>query len=151
MLDLSLPGCPITPTDLIRNYSGRPVRTSPVRRLDEEFPPRMRNFKPDVSLVFLSVMEETDQRTCNGGWNNLMDPGYRKYQEGASTSSSLLTKPAPGPVGGRPYFKFQIDLPFISDNPARTDELNVMYRELAAQHQNVKLIDYAAQLNRPGH
>src|SRR5581483_5148536 len=82
VLDLSLPGCPITPADQIRNYSGEPGQNvSLCSGWRKTFPPQIAKFKPDVSLVFLSVMEETDQRTATGNWDNLLDPAYRAHQE----------------------------------------------------------------------
>ena len=58
VLNLSLPGCPITPTDLIRNYSGESGQNVALcSGWRKTFPPQIAKFKPDVSLVFLSVME----------------------------------------------------------------------------------------------
>jgi hypothetical protein len=50
-----------------------------------------------------------------------------------------------------PYVKFQIDLPWLSDAPARTDMLNQMYRDIAAKDSKITLVDYASKLNKPGH
>ncbi len=153
VLNLSLPGCPITPTDLIRNYageSGQNVRLCAGWRTT--FPPQIAKFKPDVSLVFLSVMEETDQRTDSGNWDNLLDPTYRSHQESAFDEliRELSATGARVAWADAPYFKFQVDLPWISDAPQRTDALNAMFREVVARHPGVRLLDYATHLNRPG-
>ncbi len=153
VLNLSLPGCPITPTDLIRNYSGESgqnVRLCAGWR--KTFPPQIAKFKPDVSLVFLSVMEATDQRTDTGSWDSVLDPAYRTQQEAAFDEliTELSATGAPIAWADAPYFKFQIDLPWVSDNPQRTDALNAEFREVVARHSNVRMIDYAAQLNKPG-
>lgn len=154
VLDLSLPGCPITPTDRIRNYSGEDGQNvSLCGGWQTTFGPRIQAFKPDVSVVFLSVMEQTDQRSLSGGWDNLLDPSYRAHQEAefGQLADVLSSTGAPVTWADAPYFKFQQDLPWISDDPGRTDVLNAMYRDLAATHHNVKLLDYAVHLNKPDH
>jgi peptidoglycan/LPS O-acetylase OafA/YrhL len=154
VLDLSLPGCPITPTDRIRNYTGEQGQdVSLCGAWMLNLPARVAAFKPDVSVVFLSVMEETDQRALSGGWDNVLDPSYRARQEDAfgRLVNVLSETGAPVTWADAPYFKFQTDLPWISDAPDRTDELNAMYRDLAASHRNVTLLNYAVHLNRPGH
>jgi peptidoglycan/LPS O-acetylase OafA/YrhL len=153
VLNLSLPGCPITPTDLIRNYNGESGQNvSLCGGWTKTFPPQIAKFKPDVSLVFLSVMEQTDQRTQSGNWDNLLDPPYRAHQENEFDSLIADLSATGAPVGWAdvPYFKFQVDLPWISDSIQRTDVLNAMYREVAARHSNVRLLDYASHLNKPG-
>ncbi len=153
VLNLSLPGCPITPTDLIRNYSGEGGQNVTLcGGWTKTFPPQIAKFKPDVSLVFLSVMEETDQRTQSGNWDNLLDPAYRAHQESEYDTliADLSATGAPVAWADAPYFKFQVDLPWISDNPQRTDVLNAMFREVVARHPNVRLLDYAKHLNKPG-
>ncbi|HEX4429019.1 MAG TPA: acyltransferase family protein [Frankiaceae bacterium] len=153
VLNKSLPGCPITPTDLIRNYSGESGQNVALCKYWEKtFPAEIAKFKPDVSLVFLSVMEETDQRTVNGNWDNLLDPAYRAQQESAYDTliSELTATGAPVAWADAPYFKFQLDLPWISDAPERTDVLNSMFRDVVARHPNVRLLDYASHLNKPG-
>ncbi len=153
VLNLTLPGCPITPTDLIRNYAGESGQNVTLcGGWKKTFPPKIAAFKPDVSLVFLSVMEQTDQRTTSGKWDNLLDPAYRAHQESEFDSliADLSATGAPVAWADAPYFKFQIDLPWISDSTQRTDVLNAMFRELAARHPNVRLLDYASHLNKPG-
>ncbi len=152
VLNLSLPGCPITPTDLIRNYSGESGQNVTLcGGWTKTFPPQIAKFKPDVSLVFLSVMEQTDQRTRTGNWDNLLDPTYRAHQESEYDAliADLTATGAPVAWADAPYFKFQLDLPWISDSIQRTDVLNSMFREVAARHPNVKLLDYASHLNKP--
>jgi peptidoglycan/LPS O-acetylase OafA/YrhL len=153
VLNLSLPGCPITPTDLIRNYSGEAGQNVALcRGWSKTFPPQIAKFKPDVSLVFLSVMEVTDQRTVNGNWDNLLDPAYRAQQESAYDTliADLSATGAPVAWADAPYFRFQADLPWVSESTERTDVLNGVYRDLAARHPNVRLLDYASHLNKPG-
>jgi peptidoglycan/LPS O-acetylase OafA/YrhL len=153
VLDLSLPGCPITPTDLIRNYSGESGQNVTLcGGWTKTFPPRIANFKPDVSLVFLSVMEQTDQRARSGNWDNLLDPAYRAHQESefGALIDDLHATGAPVAWADVPYFKFQADLPWISDSTQRTDVLNAMFREVVARHTGVRLLDYASHLNKPG-
>ncbi len=153
VLDLSLPGCPITPVDRIRNYSGEEGQNvSLCGGWRKTFGPQIDAFKPDVSAVFLSVMETTDQRTLSTGWDNLLDPAYRAHQESEFSALIGLLSATGAPViwANAPFFKFQVDLPWLSDNPERTVVLNQMYQQLAATHSNVHLINYAAQLNRPG-
>jgi hypothetical protein len=153
VLDLSLPGCPITPVDRIRNYSGEEGQNvSLCGGWRKTFGPQIDAFKPDVSAVFLSVMETTDQRTLSTGWDNLLDPTYRAHQESEFSALVGLLSATGAPViwANAPFFKFQVDLPWLSDNPERTVVLNQMYSQLAATHSNVHLINYAAQLNRPG-
>ncbi len=146
VLNLALPGCPITPTDQIRNYSGESGQdVSLCGGWRKTFVPKIDAFRPDVSLVFLSVMEQTDQRVYNGAWQNLLDPDYRAYQlkSWGELVSVLSATGAPVEWANAPYFAFQSDFPWVSDTPERTDALNAMYGELAAQHPNVKLLDYA--------
>jgi peptidoglycan/LPS O-acetylase OafA/YrhL len=153
VLNLSLPGCPITPTDLIRNYAGESGQNvSLCGGWTKTFPPQIAKFKPDVSLVFLSVMEQTDQRTQSGNWDNLLDPTYRAHQESEFDAliADLSATGAPVAWADVPYFKFQVDLPWISDSTQRTDVLNAMFREVTARHSNVRLLDYASHLNKPG-
>ena len=153
VLNLSLPGCPITPTDLIRNYSGESGQNVTLcRGWRQTFPLQVAKFKPDVSLVFLSVMEVTDQRTVNGNWDNLLDPAYRAQQESAFDTliADLSATGAPVAWADAPYFRFQVDLPWVSESAERTDALNGIYRDLAAHHPNVRLLDYASHLNKPG-
>ena len=154
VLDLSLPGCPITPTDLIRNYSGESGQNvSLCAGWQVTFAKQIKAFQPDVSAVFLSVMEQTDQRRQSGGWDNLLDPTYRAYQEGEFIKFADLLGSTGAPVvwADAPYVKFQVDLPWLSDNPARTDQLNQMYRDIAAKDSKIVLADYASKLNKPGH
>ncbi len=154
VLDLSLPGCPITPVDRIRNYAGElGQNVSLCSGWQKTFAPQIRAFKPDVSAVFLSVMEQTDQRSGNGSWDNLLDPAYRAHQESEFASFAKLLSETGAPVvwANAPYVKFQQDLPWLSDDTHRTDVLNALYRDLAAHHSNIRLVDYASKLNRPDH
>ena len=154
VLDLSLEGCPITPVDDIRNYAGeKGQNVSLCGGWQKTFPAQVKAFEPDVSVVFLSVMEQTDQLVA-GGWRNLLDPDYRTYQLKAWNQliSVLTSTGAPVEWADAPYFTFnRTDLPWVSDDPERTDELNAMFRELVAGHPDVKLLDYASHLNKPGH
>ena len=97
-------------------------------------------------------METTDQRTKNGNWDNLLDPTYRAHQESEFDAliNDLQATGAPVAWADAPYFKFQPDLPWISDATQRTDVLNAMYRTVVARHTNVRLLDYAKNLNKPG-
>jgi peptidoglycan/LPS O-acetylase OafA/YrhL len=154
VLDLSLPGCPITPTDRVRNYSGESGQNVTLcAGWQTTFAPQIKAFKPDVSAVFLSVMEETDQRTVSGDWDNLLDPTYRAHQEDEFIKFADVLGSTGAPVvwANAPYFKFQVDLPWVSDNPQRTDVLNDMYRDIAAKDSKIKLVDYASKLNKPDH
>jgi peptidoglycan/LPS O-acetylase OafA/YrhL len=154
VLDLSLPGCPITPTDLIRNYQGEAGQNvSLCAGWQTTFASRIKAFKPDVSAVFLSVMEQTDQRRMSGDWDNLLDPTYRAYQEAAFIKFADLLGSTGAPVfwADAPYVKFQIDLPWLSDSATRTDMLNQMYRDIAAKDSKITLASYAVKLNKPGH
>jgi peptidoglycan/LPS O-acetylase OafA/YrhL len=154
VLDLSLPGCPITPTDLIRNYSGEAGQNvSLCAGWQSTFAKQIKAFKPDVSAVFLSVMEQTDQRRLSGSWENLLDPTYRAHQEAELLKFANLLTSTGAPVfwADAPYVKFQLDLPWVSDSPARTDVLNQMYRDIAAKDSKITLADYASKLNKPGH
>jgi peptidoglycan/LPS O-acetylase OafA/YrhL len=155
VLNLSLPGCPITPTDLIRNYSGEAGQNvSLCAGWSTTFPKQIEAFKPDVSVVFLSVMEQTDQRRLNGSWDNLLDPTYRAHQEAEFIQFATMLGSTGAPVvwANAPYVKFQLDLPWLSDNPARTDMLNQMYRDIAAKDPKITLAaTYAPLLNKPDH
>ena len=62
----------------------------------------------------------------------------------------LTATGAPVAWADAPYFKFQVDLPWISDNPQRTDVLNAMFRDGRRAPSEVRLLDYASHLNRPG-
>jgi peptidoglycan/LPS O-acetylase OafA/YrhL len=153
VLNLSLPGCPITPADQIRNYSGESGQNVALcKGWEKTFPAQIDKFKPDVSLVFLSVMEVTDQRTFDGNWDNLLDPAYRAKQQSAYDTliADLTATGAPVAWADAPYFHFQADLPWVSESAERTDVLNGMFRDLAARHSNVRLLDYASHLNKPG-
>jgi peptidoglycan/LPS O-acetylase OafA/YrhL len=153
VLDLSMVACPITPTDRIRNYSGEEGQNVTLcGGWQKTFAPQVAAFKPDVAVVFLSVMEATDQRTVDGNWDNLLDPSYRQYQLSAYDKFVKVLSSTGAAVewADAPYFTFRQDLPWVSDDPARIDELNAMYRQLAATHPNVHLLSYAAHLNEPG-
>jgi hypothetical protein len=153
VLDLSMVACPITPTDRIRNYSGEEGQNVTLcGGWQKTFAPQIAKFKPDVAVVFLSVMEATDQRTVNGNWDNLLDPSYRQYQLSAYDKFAKVLGSTGAVVewADAPYFTFRADLPWVSDDPARIDELNAMYRQLAATNPNVHLLNYASHLNEAG-
>jgi hypothetical protein len=82
----------------------------------------------------------------------LLDPAYRTHQENEFSAFAKLLSATGAPVvwANAPFFKFQPDLPWVSDNPERTVMLNKMYTQLAVTDRNVHLINYAAQLNLPG-
>ncbi len=154
VLDLSLPGCPVTPVDRIRNYQGESGQNVTLcGGWRQTFGRQIAAFKPDVSAVFLSVMEQTDQRTDSTGWDNLLDPPFRAHQisEFAAFAKLLNSTGAPVVWADAPYIKFQQDLPWVSDSQQRTDVLNAMYRDLAAANPEIHLISYASHLNRPDH
>jgi peptidoglycan/LPS O-acetylase OafA/YrhL len=152
VLDLSLPGCPITPADRIRNYSGEIGQNVTLcQGWQTTFAKQIDTFKPDVSAVFLSVMEQADQRTDTTDWDNVLDPTYRAHQETEfGALANLLTATGARVLwANAPYIKFQVDLPWVSDSHQRTDALNAAFADLAAKNKKITLINYASKLNRP--
>lgn len=155
VLDLTRPGCPITVVHLIRHYQGeRGQNVDACGPWPLVFPGEVRRFRPDVSLVFLSMMEQADQMlTPSSGWSNVLEPSWRAHQDhDFGTLVDALTGTG-GPVlwADVPYMKFQADLPWISDTPQRTDALNALFRQVAGEHPRVTILDYAWRLNRPDH
>jgi hypothetical protein len=156
VLNLSQSGCPFTSSSEIRYYSGDPGRD--VRECStswrESVPNQVRAFQPDVSLVFLSLVEQADQLDATGAaWHNVLEPDWHAQQEHAfgDLVTDLEVTGAPVAWTDAPYCKFQQDLPWFGDDPARTDALNAVYRDLAGKEPKFSLLPYAAQLNRPDH
>ena len=156
VLNLSQSGCPFTTSLEIRYYSGDPGRD--VHQCSSTWrasvPTQVRAFQPDVSLVFLSLVEQADQLDPAGAaWHNVLEPGWRVTQEQAFQGlvSDLEVTGAPVAWTDAPYCKFQQDLPWFGDDPARTDALNTIYRDMAGKEPKFTLLPYAGQLNRPNH
>ncbi len=156
VLNLSQSGCPFTTVIAIRYYSGEPGRdvkdcSSSWRATTAD---QVRAFQPDVSVVFLSLVEQADQLDpTDGNWHNDLDPAWRAHQEQAFRElvSDLEVTGKPVLWADAPYCKFQEDLPWFGDDPTRTDALNTIYNDLAATEPNFTLLNYAVRLNKPGH
>jgi hypothetical protein len=155
LLDLSLPGCTITPVAAARHYRGEPPQDmSKCGLWIVTFPGRVEAFQPDVAVAFISMMEQADQRTQGSSvWQNVLDPAWADHQLQQYRHLADLLSGTGAPVlwADVPYMKFQPRLPFVSDQPQRTDALNVLFRRLQAEDPEVTLLEYAARLNRLDH
>lgn len=151
--DLSMAGCAITRVEAIRHYQGEAGQTMTQCGLwPLALDARVRGFQPDVSVVFLAMMEQADQQERRGGaWRNVLQPAWADHQlsEFDLLATGLHITGAPSIWADVPYMKFQPNLPWISDDPARTDALNAVVRELDERRDDVSVADYASRLNRP--
>lgn len=154
VVDLSMPGCTITRVATIRHFrgeSGQDMSNCALWPL--ALGPRVEQFRPDVSVVFLAMMEQADQRESAGGpWHNVLQPAWAAHQLGEFDllATGLHLTGAPSLWADVPYMKFQPNRPWISDDDRRTDALNRVLRELDARRGDVSMIDLAGRLNRPG-
>jgi len=155
VIDVAQSGCPVTVVDSIRNFDGEVGQnTARCSGWPTSIPRDVGAYRPDVSLVFASMMEQADQRTGpNEPWRNVLDPAWAAHQRtdyhrlvDALTSSGGAVMWADVPV-----MRFWLrSRPWIADDPARTAALNDSYRQFLAERPGVEVLPLAAHLNRPG-
>jgi hypothetical protein len=154
VVDESLPGCTTSVVKEIRHFRGEHPQNMELcglwpLRLSKEVP----QLRPDLAVVFLSVMEQADQRVDGSPtWRNVLDASWRTKQEHDFDAllDLLPSKETPIFWADVPYARFQKNLPWVSDDPRRTDALNRLYRDMSASRRDMVLLDYASRLNRPG-
>lgn len=115
-------------------------------------PQQITTFQPDITVVFLAMMEQADQRaTADGAWRNVLEADWAAHQQSEFEllAGGLGITGAPGLWADVPYMKFQPKLAWISDDPSRTDALNGVIRSLDATRSDVDLLPFAGRLNRP--
>lgn len=154
VLDLSMAGCTVSEVHSIRHFRGEDGQ-----RMDQcalwklVVPGKITLFQPDVTVTFLAMMEQSDQRTtADGPWRNVTEPDWaeRQRQEFEQLATGLGVTGAPGLWADVPYMKFQPNLDWVSDDPARTDALNGVIGAVAAARPDVELLPWAHRVNRPG-
>lgn len=155
VLDLSMVACTITRVEKARHYEGEAGHVmSSCGQWATVIPQRVAEFDPDISLVFVAVMEQADQRPAGSNlWRNVGQPEWAAHQRSEFDVLTDQLHASGGPVlwADVPYVKFQADLPWVSDRPQRTDALNRLIAELVADRADVEPLALAEQLNRPDH
>jgi peptidoglycan/LPS O-acetylase OafA/YrhL len=155
VLDVSMAGCTITRVARIRHYRGESGQDmSGCGLWPLAIPPRIEAFRPDVSVVFVAMMEQADQRaTPRSEWHDILEPAWAAHQHDDLTllATALHETGAPSLWADVPYMKFQPNLPWISDDPRRTDALNRLLHQIDDERPDVRMISYAERLNRPHH
>lgn len=153
VLDLSMVACTITRVEKARHYEGEAGHVmSSCGQWATVIPQRVAEFDPDISLVFVAVMEQADQRPAGSNvWRNVGQPEWAAHQRSEFDLLTDQLHSSGGPVlwADVPYVKFQADLPWLSDRPQRTDALNRLIGQLVADRAEVEPLALAAQLNRP--
>jgi hypothetical protein len=155
VLDVSMAGCTITRVARIRHYQGEGGQDmSGCGLWPLAIPPRIEAFRPDVSVVFVAMMEQADQRaTPRSEWHNILEPAWaaRQHDDLTLLATALHETGATSLWADVPYMKFQPNLPWISDDPRRTDALNRLLHRIDDERPDVQMISYAERLNRPHH
>lgn len=154
VLSLTMDGCPITIVASARNYAGerdQDVHNCALWTFD--VPDKIAAFQPDVSVVFLAMMEQADHReSVDGPWRNVLEPGWAEYQLESFRRYATALHGSGAPVlwADVPIMRFlSRALPWVSDAPARTNALNAVFRRLDAERDDVTMIDFASRLNKP--
>ena len=109
-------------------------------------PPAIEEFQPDVVVVVIGMMEQADQQIEGSTtWRNVLDPGWRRRQRAdfERLADALGSTGAPILWADVPYMEFQEDLPWLSDDPRRTNALNALFRSLDEERDDIELFDYA--------
>jgi hypothetical protein len=155
VLDLTMDNCTITFAAQMRHYDGE--RGQDMRGCglwSINVPRRVGAFHPTVSLVFLAMMEQADQRAQpTDPWTNVLNPVWRAHQLDAfrQYTTDLASTGAKVLWADVPVMRFLFPkLPWISDDPARTAALNGAIAQLDAERADVERLDYASHLDRPG-
>jgi len=152
--DVGWPGCPITRTSFTRNLPDEWMKTTHCTSWESTLAGDVRTFRPDVSIVVESMMEQADQMPLDGsGWRNVLDPTWAEYQLRTYHEYADLLSSGGAPIlwADVPVMKFYVPwMPWLSDNPARTAALNANYRRLDAARTDVELLGLAALIDRPG-
>jgi peptidoglycan/LPS O-acetylase OafA/YrhL len=155
VLDVSMAGCTITRVARIRHYQGEGGQDmSGCGLWPLAIPPRIEAFRPDVSVVFVAMMEQADQRaTPRSEWHDILEPAWaaRQHDDLTLLATALHETGATSLWADVPYMKFQPNLPWISDDPRRTDALNRLLHRIDDERPDVQMISYAERLNRPHH
>lgn len=155
VLDLTMDNCTITFVAQIRHFLGERGQSMDKCALwTIDAPRRVEQFRPDVVVVFVAMMEQADQRPSpSDPWHNVLQPewadnqlaAFRRYQDAlASTGADVLWASVP-------YMRFRsTSLPWVSHAPERTDALNGLLLRLDAERPDATVVNFAARLNRPG-
>lgn len=151
VLPLGKVACTVTIVARSRHYRGESGGDmTSCNDWPETIPRELEEFRPDVSIVVIGMMEQSQQQLEGSDeWHDLMEPEWRERQmrDFARLADAMASTGAPVWWADVPYMKFQEPLPWISDAPERTDVLNRMFRQLAAEHPSIRLIDYAEQID----
>lgn len=154
VVDVSMVSCPVTFAHSIRHYEGEPGQgTSHCSLWAMNVPAKVEQFRPEASFVFLSMMEQADQRAApTEPWRNVFDPAWAAHQRTFFSSYADQLNATGGRVfwADVPIMRFgQRSLPWLSDHPARTATLNASYRQFADEHPAVELLPFAHRIDRP--
>lgn len=156
VVDMSLSGCPVTRVEAIRNFTGEIAQsTAHCNHWATTAAARVQEFRPDVSLVVDSLMEQSDHRMAPDlPWRNVLDPAWADYQRTEYGALADVLSSAGGAVfwADVPVMRF-LDrrFPWISENPLRTAMLNQNITRFATERPGIELLHLAARLDRPGY
>jgi peptidoglycan/LPS O-acetylase OafA/YrhL len=152
VLPLGQIACTVTIVARSRHYRGEAGSDmTSCNHWPETTPPAIRDFRPDVSIVVIGMMEQADQQLAGSDeWHNLMEPAWRARQmeDFGRLADAMAASGAPVWWADVPYMKFQEPLPWVSDAPERTDMLNRMFRDLDDEREDVQILDYAPHVGR---
>ena len=155
VVDMSLSGCPVTRVEAIRNYTGEIAQsTAHCNNWAPVLHAKVQEFRPDVSLVVDSLMEQSDHRMApDQPWRNVLDPAWADYQRAEYGALADVLSSAGGAVfwADVPVMRFlNRTWPWISENPLRTAMLNQNLARFASERPGIELLPLAARLDRPG-
>ncbi len=151
VLPLGQVACTVTIVARSRHYRGESGGDmTSCNHWPETIPREIAEFRPDVSIVVIGMMEQAQQQLEGSDeWHDLMEPEWRERQmrDFARLAEAMGSTGAPVWWSDVPYMEFQEPLPWISHAPERTDVLNGMFRRLASEQPGVRLLDYAEQID----
>lgn len=153
-VDVGAPGCPITRLEAIRNYDGEPPQpTERCTHWPTDLPQQVASFLPDVSLVFDSMMEQSDQRrSAAEGWRNVLDGEWAAFQRTNYTAFADILSSTGGAIlwADVPVMRFWLRTrPWLADAPERTAALNASYHQLDVERPDVEILRFAERVERP--
>ncbi len=147
VLPLGEVACTVTIVAKSRHYRGEDGSDmTSCNRWPATIPPAIEEFRPDVVVVVVGMMEQADQQLEGSTrWHNVLQPSWRRRQlaDFERLADALGGTGAPILWADVPYMEFQEDLPWLSDDPRRTDALNALLRSLDDDRDDIELFDYA--------
>ena len=153
VLDLSMAGCTVTRVATIRHFRGEAGQNmASCGTWASVIPSMISQFQPDIAVVFIAMMEQADQQPApDSPWRSVVEPDWAAHQqrEFEELATALGTTGAPGLWADVPYMKFQPRLDWVSDDPSRTDALNMVLRNVDATRPDITMWAYASRYNRP--